>query len=73
MSSLWRPGGWRTEDHSLIRTADGAIHVWGEGAHGCLGHGEDLSTNSCLGRPAIPGHTTPQIPHNINNQYQRNI
>ena len=43
MSSLWRPGGWRTEDHSLIRTADGAIHVWGEGAHGCLGHGEDLS------------------------------
>jgi len=29
--------------HSLARTADGADFTWGEGCHGCLGHGEDLS------------------------------
>jgi len=29
--------------HSLALTADGAAFTWGEGGHGCLGHGEDLS------------------------------
>jgi len=29
--------------HNLARTADGAVFTWGEGRHGCLGHGEDLS------------------------------
>ena len=29
--------------HSLTVTADGAVFTWGEGRHGCLGHGEDLS------------------------------
>ena len=31
------------EDHSLAITADGAVFTWGEGEHGCLGHGEDES------------------------------
>ena len=30
-------------DHSLARTADGAVFTWGKGGDGCLGHGEDLS------------------------------
>ena len=30
-------------DHSLARTADGAVFTWGKGESGCLGHGEDLS------------------------------
>ena len=29
--------------HSLAVTADGAVFTWGEGEHGCLGHGEELS------------------------------
>jgi len=29
--------------HSIAITADGAVFTWGEGRHGCLGHGEDLS------------------------------
>jgi len=29
--------------HSIAITADGAVFTWGEGGHGCLGHGEDLS------------------------------
>jgi len=29
--------------HSLAVTASGAVLSWGQGAHGCLGHGEDLS------------------------------
>ena len=29
--------------HSLALTADGAFFSWGQGRHGCLGHGEDLS------------------------------
>ena len=29
--------------HSLATTADGAVFTWGEGRHGGLGHGEDLS------------------------------
>ncbi|EOD08802.1 hypothetical protein EMIHUDRAFT_358730 [Emiliania huxleyi CCMP1516] len=29
--------------HSLALAADGAVYAWGEGEHGCLGHGEDLS------------------------------
>ena len=28
---------------NLARTGDGAVYAWGEGGHGCLGHGEDLS------------------------------
>ena len=28
--------------HSLAITADGAVFTWGNGARGCLGHGEDL-------------------------------
>ena len=31
-------------DHSLAFTADGAVFTWGEGEYGCLGHGEDLSS-----------------------------
>ena len=31
------------EHHSLSITADGAVFTWGQGFHGCLGHGEDLS------------------------------
>ena len=31
------------EQHSIARTADGAVFTLGEGGHGCLGHGEDLS------------------------------
>ena len=31
-------------DHSLAITADDAVHAWGKGESGCLGHGEDLST-----------------------------
>ena len=31
------------ERHSLALTADGAVFAWGNGEHGCLGHGEDLS------------------------------
>ena len=31
------------EEHGLALTADGAVFTWGEGEHGCLGHGEDLS------------------------------
>jgi len=30
-------------EHSLAITADGAVFTWGEGEHGCLGHGEDRS------------------------------
>jgi len=29
--------------HRLALTADGAVFTWGEGGHGCLGHGDDLS------------------------------
>ena len=29
--------------HSIAITADGAVFAWGQGEHGCLGHGEDLS------------------------------
>jgi len=29
--------------HSIAITTDGAVFTWGEGDHGCLGHGEDLS------------------------------
>jgi len=29
--------------HGLVLSADGAVFTWGEGRHGCLGHGEDLS------------------------------
>ena len=29
--------------HSLAITADSAVFTWGQGEHGCLGHGEDLS------------------------------
>ena len=29
--------------HSLAITADGAVFTWGQGEHGSLGHGEDLS------------------------------
>jgi len=35
------------EQHSLARTADGAVFTWGKGESGCLGHGEDL-TNQLL-------------------------
>ena len=31
--------------HSLALTADGAVFIWGEGGHGCLGHGDDLSND----------------------------
>ena len=31
------------DSHSLAVTADGAVFTWGEGGHGCLGHGENLS------------------------------
>ena len=31
------------ESNSLALIADGAFFTWGEGGHGCLGHGEDLS------------------------------
>ena len=30
-------------EHSTASTAGGAVFAWGEGGHGCLGHGEDLS------------------------------
>ena len=30
-------------EHSLALTADGTVFTWGEGGHGCLGHGEDVS------------------------------
>ena len=29
--------------HSLAITTHGALFAWGQGEHGCLGHGEDLS------------------------------
>ena len=29
--------------HSLAITADGDTFTWGDGSHGGLGHGEDLS------------------------------
>ena len=29
--------------HSIALTADGAVFTWGDGRHGCLGQGEDLS------------------------------
>ena len=32
-------GSW----HSLATTANGAVYTWGEGRHGCLGYGEDVS------------------------------
>ena len=30
--------------HSLALTADGAAFAWGKGETGCLGHGEDLTS-----------------------------
>ena len=32
------------EYHSIAITAGGAFLTWGEGGAGCLGHGEDLSS-----------------------------
>ena len=29
--------------NSIAITADGTVFTWGQGGHGCLGHGEDLS------------------------------
>ena len=31
------------EYHCLSITADSNVFTWGQGGHGCLGHGEDLS------------------------------
>ena len=30
--------------HSIAITADSAVFTWGQGKDGCLGHGEDLSS-----------------------------
>ena len=29
--------------NSIAITADGAVFTWGQGGHGCLGHGEGVS------------------------------
>ena len=42
LASAWSPC---REQHSLARTADGAVFTWGKGESGCLGHGEDLSNH----------------------------
>ena len=31
------------DEGTVASTADGATFAWGEGGHGCLGHGEDES------------------------------
>ena len=49
------------EYHSLAITADGSVLTWGEGGHGCLGHGEDLSNQLLPKKVEVGGARTAQL------------